>query len=124
MPNPTPQAQSLFNALRQRKIYCELEKWDEDKHIDLTIPWARIDIEVDGIHHYTDPEQIISDFDRSYWSITRDDYDTIHIPNIIVDKYLDKIADALAVAARKRHKDIKDSELGVLEKLKRFILNK
>ena len=54
----TPQVTSLYNALMNKGIKCELEVWDGHKHIDISIPWAKIDIEVDGLHHYSNPEQI------------------------------------------------------------------
>jgi len=110
MPNPTPQAQSLYNALKSRQIHCILEAWDDHKHIDISIPWAKIDIEVDGLQHYTDPEQIKSDFRRSYYSTTDDDYDTFHVPNTVIEQHLDQVADALAVVARSHYKAIKEEE--------------
>ena len=89
-----------------RDINCQLEYFDGYKHIDITIPWAKIDIEVNGLQHDTNPNQIMSDFQRSYWSITRDDYDTFHVPNIVIDQCLDSVADAIAVVARSNYKDI------------------
>ena len=100
------QAVNLYNALIERNIKCELEHFDGYKHIDITIPWAKIDIEVDGLHHYTKPEQILSDFKRSFWSLNRDDYDTFHVPNVIVDKYLNSVADAIASVARSQYEII------------------
>lgn len=95
MKKSTVQAEKLYKALRDRNIFCKLEDWDGDKHIDISIPWAKIDIEVDGLYHFFEPKQIIADFDRSYWSIINDNYDTIHIPNFIIDNYLDRVADAI-----------------------------
>lgn len=106
----SPQVTNLYNALMSRKIKCELEVYDGHKRIDISIPWAKIDIEVDGLHHYTNPDQIQSDFQRSYWSMTRDDYDTLHIPNIIVDQHLDRVADAIAVVARSHYELLKKRE--------------
>ncbi|MEI7688565.1 MAG: hypothetical protein WCI91_00040 [Candidatus Nomurabacteria bacterium] len=51
-----------------------------DKHIDLSIPSAKINIEIDGSQHLTDAYQIMSDLRRSHFSVL-DGYDTIHIPN-------------------------------------------
>ncbi len=104
----SPQAIKLHQALLNRGIKCQLEYFDGYKHIDITIPWAKIDIEVNGLQHYTNPNQIMSDFQRSYWSITRDDYDTFHVPNLVVDQCLDSVADALAVVARAHYRDIQD----------------
>ena len=109
----TPQVTKLYNALMDRGIKCEMEVFDGHKHIDISIPWAKIDIEVDGLYHYTDPEKIISDFKRSYWSIQRDDYDTFHVPNTIIDSHLEKVADALAEVARHHYKAIKEENAGI-----------
>ncbi|MCX6781588.1 MAG: hypothetical protein NTW66_00470 [Candidatus Magasanikbacteria bacterium] len=110
MSQPTPQAVSLYNALRERKIYCELEAWDEHKHIDISIPWAQIDIEIDGLQHYTNPEEIKKDFRRTYYSVHRKDYDTIHIPNYIIESHLNQVADALAAVARSHHDALKEEK--------------
>lgn len=106
----TPQVTNLYNALAKRNIKCELECYDGHKHIDISIPWAKIDIEVDGIHHYTNPDQIRSDFQRSYWSIKRDDYDIFHVPNIIVEQHLEQVADAIANVARSHYESLKDEK--------------
>ncbi|MFA5360037.1 MAG: hypothetical protein WC349_03740 [Patescibacteria group bacterium] len=121
MDKTTPQSRELYEALLARGIKCELEKWDGYKHIDISIPWAKIDIEVDGLQHFLDSEQIKSDFKRSYWSITNDDYDTIHIPNIIIEKYLDKVADAIAKVARDNYYDMKDNNFDLFLIIKRLI---
>ena len=114
----TPQVTKLYNALIERGIKCEMEVFDGHKHIDISIPWAMIDIEVDGLQHYIDPEQIKSDFKRNYWSIQRDDYDTFHIPNTIIDSHLEKVADAIAVVARDHYKSIKEENIGIFQKIK------
>jgi len=110
MSQPTPQAVSLYNALRERKIYCVKERWDGHKHVDISIPWAMIDVEIDGNHHYTDPEQIKRDFRRSWYSVQNKDYDTFHIPNIIIEHKLEQVADAIAIVARSHYKAIKEEE--------------
>lgn len=101
-----------------------MEVKDGYKTIDISIPSAKIDIEVDGLHHFLEPEQIKSDFMRTYWSIKRDDYDTIHIPNIIIEKYLNKVADALASVARSHHEAIKEEEhdAGILGWIRRLFI--
>lgn len=97
----TPQALALKNELEHRGIIVEAEKWDGHKHIDLVIHRARLNIEVDGKQHYESPAQILSDLDREHYS---DDggYRTIHIPNALIDSDLERIANALAIAAGMR----------------------
>lgn len=118
----TPQVINLYNALRSRDIKCEMEVWDGHKHVDISITWAMIDIEVDGLYHYTKPEQIRADFNRSYWSITRDDYDTLHIPNIIIDHHLEEVANAIASVARTRYEEIKEESKSIWSKLKKMFI--
>ena len=76
----TKEALLLKEALERLGIRVLAEVDDGHKHIDLTIPSARINIEVDGERHLTDPYQILADLKRSHYS---DDlgYDTIHISN-------------------------------------------
>jgi very-short-patch-repair endonuclease len=101
---PTAEAESLKNALdRGVKVYVELH--DGFKTIDLAIPRAKINVEVDGIQHLTDPKQIIADMSRGHYS-HKSGYDTMHIPNEMVRKHLDKIADALAEASKIREQKI------------------
>jgi very-short-patch-repair endonuclease len=100
---PTPEALALKQALEKRGVRILAEIDDGYKHIDLAIPAARLNIEVDGRQHYENPHQIISDLKRTHYS---DDlgYDTIHIPNTFIHDDLEKIADALAEATRIRSK--------------------
>ena len=98
---PTPEAQALKEALEKLGIRVLAEVDDKYKHIDLTIPSAHINIEVDGEQHLTNPYQIISDLKRAHYS---DDlgYDTIHISNDSIHSNLGGIASALAEASKIR----------------------
>lgn len=128
MPNSTPQAIALHQALMARGIKCQLEVCDGHKHVDISIPWAKLDIEVDGNQHYTDARQMKADLDRSYYSSQNDEFDTIHIPNMAVDKYLDKVADAIARVARddycamKEEADYESKSNIFISFLKRFLV--
>ncbi|MFZ2206294.1 MAG: hypothetical protein WA061_00450 [Microgenomates group bacterium] len=95
---PTEEAIVLKEALEKKMIKVELEYNDGYKHVDLYLPDAKINIEVDGLHHLMDPAQIKRDFTREYYS-ERSGYHTLHIPNIIIKDqiHLDKIADAIAL---------------------------
>jgi very-short-patch-repair endonuclease len=103
--NPTVEADSLRKALEERgvKVYIELD--DGFKTIDLALPDAKINIEVDGIQHLTDPQQILADLGRGYYS-HKNGYDTMHIQNEILRKHLNEIADALAEASKIREHKI------------------
>lgn len=100
-PIPTKQVNELGEALQKRGIAIVLEHSDGHKHVDIAILSAKIFIEVDGIHHLTDPEQIIRDFKRDHFS-DGDDFDTIHIPNELLKTHLEQIANAIAEVVKKR----------------------
>ena len=101
MPNnkPTEHTLKLANALKKRGVNLELEHWDGHKHIDIYIPKDNIYIEIDGMHHTTKPETIISDFNRDYFSF-KDNFFTKHITNEAIDTNLEEIADAIAYVAK------------------------
>lgn len=100
-PIPTRLVYELGGALQKRGIEIILEHSDGHKHVDIAILAAKIFIEVDGIHHLTDPEQIIRDFKRNHFS-DGDDFDTIHIPNELLKTHLDQIADAITKVVAQR----------------------
>ncbi len=97
MPNITPSkhVNKLVEALRARGVELKTEHWDGHKHVDIFIPKDSIYIEVDGMHHTTNPETLISDFNRDYFS-HKDGFFTKHVTNEAIDTHLDLIADAIA----------------------------
>jgi very-short-patch-repair endonuclease len=99
----TPQTVKLKTELERRGIPVEAEKWDGHKHIDLVVSRAMLNIEVDGKQHYEDWRQILSDLHRTHHSDLKG-WDTIHIPNAVIENRddLERVADALAMAARVR----------------------
>lgn len=95
------QARILHSALLQRGVEAEMEKFDGHKHIDIAIVSAKLNIEVDGIRHFTEAPAIIADLRREYFSEEKG-YDTIHIPNQAVDTHLDEVADAIVEVVERR----------------------
>ena len=91
----TDQTISLYFALKERGLSPELEKFDGFKHIDIAIPKAKINIEVDGGHHNYSHKQALSDLKRTYHSFQKG-YFTLRIPNALIHNYLDETADHLA----------------------------
>jgi len=102
---PTKEAAALKEALENKGALVYLELDDGHKHIDLAIPRAKLNIEIDGIQHLTDPYQILADLGRGYYS-HKNGYNTMHIPNEMIHKHLQEIADALAEASKIREKQI------------------
>jgi very-short-patch-repair endonuclease len=103
--NPTKEATDLKQALEEKGVRVLVELHDGHKHIDLAIPKAKLNIEVDGIQHLTDPNQIVSDLSRGYYS-HKNGYDTMHVPNEMVRLHKDEIASALAEASKIREQKI------------------
>lgn len=102
---PTKEAEALKNALRERGVKVYVELHDGYKTIDLATPNAKINIEVDGIQHLTNPKQILADLGRGYYS-HKNGYNTMHIQNEMIRSHLDDIANALAEASKVRMQKI------------------
>jgi very-short-patch-repair endonuclease len=102
---PTKEALALKGALEDEGILVFKELNDGYKTIDLALPKARINVEVDGVQHLTDPKQILADLHRGYYS-HKNGYDTMHIPNEMIRLHLPEISKALAEAAKTREKRI------------------
>lgn len=96
---PTKEAIDLKEELIKRgvKVYVELN--DGYKHVDLALPDAKLNIEVDGVQHLTNPHQIVADLSRGYYS-SKLGYSTMHISNEMIRLHLREIADALAQASK------------------------
>ncbi|MFA6017309.1 MAG: DUF559 domain-containing protein [Patescibacteria group bacterium] len=97
----TSQAKKLQEALESRGVKVEREHSDGHKHIDIFLSEARMAIEVDGLQHVSDPEQIITDFQREHYS-GLNNIDTLHLANSVIDNHLEEIANAITEVVRKR----------------------
>lgn len=109
----TPQAKKLQEALESRGVKVEREYSDGHKHVDIFLPEARIAIEVDGLQHVSDPEQIITDFQREHYSVLNN-IDTLHLANTVINNHLSEIADAITEVVRER------KEQKIMKTLKSF----
>jgi peptide-methionine (R)-S-oxide reductase len=107
MSHSTRYAQLLKKYLQKCGLKVEEEVYDGHKHIDLSIDSAKLDIEVDGLQHLTNPEQILTDIKRSGYS-REDGYETIHVHNVDLTYKAEAIAHAIAEVSEKREKDIDD----------------
>lgn len=104
-PLPTKEANDLMTELKRLGVVVYRELYDGHKHIDIAIPKAKINVEVDGIHHLTNPKQILADLNRGYYSHKKG-YQTMHIPNEMIRFYLREISEALAEASKIREEII------------------
>ncbi len=103
---PTKYASLLRKTLRKLGIRVLTEVNDGYKSIDLSIPSAKLNIEVDGNQHLTDASQIVRDLKRSHYS-DKEGYDTIHVPNTELKENLGGIASAIAEASKLREEEAK-----------------
>ena len=109
MREPTFEAKLLYKALLKRKIKCQLEAEDGHKSVDISIPWAELDIEIDGKHHVYNPNQLYTDIERAHYS-KEDGFDTIRIPNQMIKENVNGVADSIAKVARRRYYESKNEE--------------
>lgn len=97
----TPQAKMLHDALIALGVDAKLEYNDGHKTVDIAVLPAKLYIEVDGGHHFTNPDQIERDFKRFHFS-DGDDFNTFYVTNHIVELHCEKVAKALAEVVRRR----------------------
>jgi very-short-patch-repair endonuclease len=95
LPSASASAKLLYDALKSRNVEAILEHNDGHKTVDIAVLDAKLFIEVDGLQHFTNPEQILRDFKRSHYS-DGDDFRTFYVTNQIIEKYVNEVADALA----------------------------
>lgn len=96
----TKETLALAEALRARGVHVEVEHWDGHKHIDIFVPAAKLYIEIDGLHHFTDPKQILADLQRDHYS-DDETYSTKRFSNQVVKNHLGEIADAITEISRR-----------------------
>lgn len=105
----TRQALKLSNALTKLDVKHLLEYDDGFKHVDIAIEWAKIYLELDGSQHAFSPNQMCADDERDKYSL-KDGFITKRIPNIWIDKDVDKMAYSIATLANKRYREIIENQ--------------
>ena len=106
----TPHALRLSRALRDLRIQHELEYYDGHKHVDIAIPSAKLFLELDGTQHGFNPKQMIADDERDKYS-KKSGWDTKRIPNVWIDKNVNRLASSIAILVRKRENERKQYSL-------------
>jgi very-short-patch-repair endonuclease len=94
IPSATKQVKDLVRALTERGVAVKTEYWDGHKHVDIFIPENGMYIEVEGIQHFTNAGQIISDLKRDYYSDIENHF-TFRVTNQLIETHLEEIADAV-----------------------------
>ena len=88
----TEEATRLYLSLKRRGVPAELEKYDGYKTIDIAVADARVNIEVDGHQHVSNPKQALSDLKRTYFSLQKG-FLTLRIPTTLIRENLEETAD-------------------------------
>jgi very-short-patch-repair endonuclease len=90
--------------LKRRGIKHKLEGYDGYKHVDISIEWANLNIEIDGKQHSLSAKQLYADLERDSYS-NDDGIVTKRYTNEMIDNYVEIIADAIAKVARRRFRE-------------------
>jgi very-short-patch-repair endonuclease len=107
---PTPEAGKLGHILKKiHNCPIEFEKKVGNMHIDIVIPEARVNIEIDGKHHSLNPKQALADLKRTYYSF-RNRFLTLRIPNCLVrdDKTIRETADYIVRLLNESNKQLEE----------------
>jgi len=104
----TPQAVKLSYALTKRGIRNNLVTHDAIRHVDISIPWARLFIELDFQQQVFDEKQLHADLEREVYD--QEDISTVKVPNALVDQNVDAVADSLAKFAVRRYRQDKEEK--------------
>jgi hypothetical protein len=103
-----PHALKLYESLRKRGVFCELESYNSSKHIDIAIRDARLYIGIDGEHHNLDPEQMYIDLLKDEESF-KEGYATKRFSLKEIDEHMDGIAETLTEVIKQRIKKIQQA---------------
>ena len=91
---PTAEEMQLYKELLHRKIPVKLHKKTRHITVDIAIPKAKLNIEVDGFQHNIKSSQALTDLKRTKYAL-EEGYYTLRIPNSLVRKKLHKTADLI-----------------------------
>ena len=106
--NSTEEATRLYLSLKRRGVPAELEKYDGYKTIDIAVADARVNIEVDGHQHVSNPKQALSDLKRTYFSLQKG-FLTLRIPNALIRENLEETADYITTFLLQHKNKIRNS---------------
>ena len=93
----------LYEGLKKRGVFCELEANNSSKHIDIVIRDARLYIGIDGEHHNLDPEQLNNDLMKDEESF-KEGFATKRYTLKEIDENINVIADTLTEVIKQRVK--------------------
>jgi len=106
----TPEAKKLYSALRMAGVPAKLELHDGYKHIDIAVPKARVNIEVDGGHHNLNYKQALADLKRTYYSFKKGGYLTLRIPNSLIKNNFNETVDYIVKFLKESAEQMEDDD--------------
>jgi very-short-patch-repair endonuclease len=115
----SPHALKLYESLRRRGVFCELESYTSSKHVDIAVRDAKLYIGIDGEHHNFDPEQLYIDLVKDEES-SKEGFATKRYSLKEIDESLDGIADTLAEVIKQRVKKIQQDNFSPQKSLNTF----
>ena len=104
----TAEARILYLSLKKRGVPAELEKFDGYKTIDIAVVDAKVNIEVDGHQHVSNPKQALLDLKRTFFSLQKG-FLTLRIPNALIRENLEETADYITTFLIENKKKIRNS---------------
>ena len=99
----TTETQKLCFALQGSGVRALIDFWDGHKHIDIAIPEAKLNIEVDGIQHNQSSKQALADLKRTYYSFKKG-YFTLRIPNSLIGENFKECVDLVLDMVKENRK--------------------
>jgi len=106
--NSTEEATRLYLSLKKRGVPAELEKYDGYKTIDIAVVDARVNIEVDGHQHVSNPKQALAELKRTYFSLQKG-FLTLRIPTTLIRENLEETADYITTFLLQNKNKIRNS---------------
>lgn len=103
--------EKLLGDLLEKKYNWRVSrnKWDGYKHIDIAIPEAKVNLEIDGAQHSFDKIQALSDLKRTYYSFKKG-WVTIRIPNELARNFPEETAKFIDKFLRESSEQIEDED--------------
>jgi very-short-patch-repair endonuclease len=115
----SPHALKLYESLRRRGVFCELESSTSVKHVDIAVRDAKLYIGIDGEHHNFDPEQLYIDLVKDEES-SKEGFATKRYSLKEIDESLEGIADTLAEVIKQRVKRIQQENFAPQQTVNKF----
>jgi hypothetical protein len=102
-----PLALSLFIELMKRGVPAQLEKWDSNTTVDISIPGAKVNLEVDGGQNNFNADQAMRNLLGTLLAF-KNGFLTLRIPNSLVKYNLQHTADMISEFLMESKEQVED----------------